>query len=94
MELSQHLKPQPSDSPSRHSSSVVHGGGKLWNSGSGTDLAWSVLLLVCCALPLRVHMWPRVMAVLLVAHGCGTSRLHQLPVAELGVLGTARRDWK
>lgn len=94
MDLSQHLKPHPNDSSIRQSSSVMHGGAKLWNSGSGTDLAWSVLLLVCCALPLRVHAWPRVMAMLLVARGCGTSRLHQLPVAELGVLGTARWDWK
>lgn len=36
MELSRHLKPQPRDSPSSHSSSVMHGGAELWNSGSGT----------------------------------------------------------
>lgn len=55
---------------------------------------WSVLLLVCCALPLPVQTQPHAMAMLLVACGCGTSRLHQLPVAELGVLGTAQWDWK
>lgn len=54
MEPLQHLRPQPHVSSRSHPSSVVCGGAELWEAVG----QWSVSLLVCCASPLGVHVWP------------------------------------